>query len=89
MLTRSFAGFAALASLGQFLNSALAQGEQSGEIIAAHIRQQGFRCESPVSAQHEVQVSRPNEQVWLLRCANGAYRVTLVPDLQARVEPLN
>jgi hypothetical protein len=67
----------------------MAQQEKPGEIIAAQIRTQGYRCDDPVQAQHDAQLSRPNEQLWLLRCANATYRVRLVPDLAARVERLN
>lgn len=67
---------------------ALAQGEQPAEIIAAHVRTQGYECREPRSARHEAQLSRPNAQVWLLECANATYRITLVPDLQAKVERL-
>lgn len=63
--------------------------EQPAEIIAAHIRVQGYACDQPKSARHEAGLSRPNEQVWILECANATYRVTLVPDLKAKVERLN
>ena len=52
------------------------------------MRTQGYECREPRSARHEAQLSRPNAQVWLLECANATYRITLVPDLQAKVERL-
>jgi hypothetical protein len=63
--------------------------ENPAEIIAAHIRTQGYRCNQPKGAEHQLGVSRPNEQVWILQCESGAYRVRLVPDLAAQVERLN
>lgn len=67
----------------------VASQEQAAEIIASHIRVQGYTCTNPKSAKHEVGQSRPNEQVWILTCDDAVYRVTLVPDLRARVERLN
>jgi hypothetical protein len=59
--------------------------EKPAEIIAAHIRMQGYACDKALSAQRNRKASRPNETVWLLRCSNGIYNVTLVPDLAAKV----
>ena len=56
------------------------------EIIAAHIRMQGFACENALSAERDGKASKPNETVWTLRCSNGTYRVRLVPDMAAHVE---
>jgi hypothetical protein len=64
--------------------TAVAQ-EKPAEIIAAHIRMQGYTCEKALSAQRNRKASRPDETVWLLRCSNGVYNVTLVPDLAAKV----
>lgn len=66
-----------------------AQQENAGGIIAAQIRMQGFACDNPTRAEHEMHASRPNAQVWVLRCANATYRVRLTPDMAARVERLN
>jgi hypothetical protein len=65
-----------------------AQLEGPAQTIAAQIRMQGFRCDDPRDAQHEKQLSRPNEQVWVLRCGNATYRITMIPDMAARVERL-
>jgi hypothetical protein len=62
--------------------------EKPAEIIAAHIRTQGYACENPLGAQRDRKASKPNETVWTLRCSNGTYRVRLVPDMAASVEPL-
>jgi hypothetical protein len=55
-------------------------------IISDQIRKQGYPCDEPRQAERDQQASRPNEAVWILRCGNVAYRVTLVPDMAARVE---
>jgi hypothetical protein len=55
-------------------------------IISDHIRRQGYSCDEPRQAEYDRAVSRPNEAVWVLRCGNAAYRVTLIPDMAARVE---
>ena len=60
--------------------------EKPAEIIAAHIRTQGYACENALGALRNRKASRPNETVWTLRCSNGTYRVTLVPDMAAHVE---
>ena len=68
----------------------LAQGgvESAEEIIAAQIRSQGFECANPTGAERDPEQSRPDEPVWLLHCENQSYRVRLIPDQAAKVEPL-
>ncbi len=55
-------------------------------IIAAHIRMQGYTCDEPRRAERDAQASKPNETVWTLDCGNATYRVTLVPNMAARIE---
>lgn len=59
------------------------------DIIADHIRQQGYKCDSPQSAKRDPDASRPDEEVWLVTCEDASYRVRLVPDLAAKVEPID
>ena len=56
------------------------------DIIAAQIRNQGYPCDSPQSAERERAGSTANQAVWMLRCKNASYRVTLIPNLAAKVE---
>lgn len=63
--------------------------EPTPDLLASQIRDQGFTCDKPKSAQHEAKQSRPNEEVWILACENDTYRMTIVPDLAAKVEKLN
>ena len=60
--------------------------ETPPEIIAAHIRQQGYACEKALSAQRDPKASKADEPMWTLRCSNATYRVRLVPDMAAKVE---
>src|SRR5262245_28017073 len=57
-------------------------------IISDHIRRQGYTCDEPRQAERDRPASRPNLTVWILTCANATYRVTLIPDMAARVERL-
>jgi len=66
----------------------VAQPEMPADSIAAQIRLQGHRCEAPLSATRNTELSRPNEAVWVLKCANATYRVRLMPNMAAGVERL-
>ena len=55
---------------------------------AAQIRDQGYRCNTPLSANKDVRRSRPDEAAWVLRCKDATYRLRLVPDMAARVQRL-
>jgi len=81
-----FTAITALAEGGSYPASAQ---EEPTNIIADQIRAQGYRCDSPQSAQRDLQASRPDEAVWILQCESGSYRVRLVPDLAAKVEQIN
>ncbi len=65
-----------------------AQEESPKDIIAAHVRLQGFKCDAPKSARRDPRASRPDEAVWLLACENARYRVRLVPNMADFIEPL-
>jgi len=60
--------------------------EEPKDIIAAQIRSQGYACNSTQSAERDAEASTANEAVWMLRCQNASYRVTLIPNLAAKVE---
>jgi hypothetical protein len=63
--------------------------ETSAEIIAAHIRQQGYACRDALNARRDGGRSKPNEQVWLLNCGDRRYRVRLTPDMGSQVQRLD
>jgi hypothetical protein len=56
--------------------------------LAAQIRTQGFACDKPLGATRDAKRSRPDYAVWVLKCSNGAYRVSRFPDMAAKVQPL-
>ena len=57
-------------------------------MLAAQIRTQGFTCEKPLGAKKNTKASRPDRDVWVLKCNNAMYKVTRAPDMAAKVEPL-
>ncbi|MBM6582232.1 hypothetical protein ILT44_18680 [Microvirga sp. BT689] len=59
------------------------------ETLAAQLRLQGHRCDEPVTAQRDAQLSKPDETVWNVRCGNASYRMRLTPDMSARIEKLD
>jgi hypothetical protein len=61
---------------------------QAASDLAAQVRTQGFPCDKPQSAERNNNASRPNEEVWTLTCENGSYRMTVVPDMAAKIEKL-
>jgi hypothetical protein len=63
--------------------------ESPKDDIAAQIRAQGYACDQPQSAMRDAQASKPDEEVWLLRCEGASYRVRLIPDMAAQVERIN
>ena len=82
-------GLAAVAAVVLMVPARPCSAQQtSADGIAAQIRAQGYRCDVPVSAERDPALSRPDEAVWILKCQNASYRVRLIPDLAARVEPL-
>jgi hypothetical protein len=66
--------------------SSQAQPETPTEIIASQLRRQGFPCTSPKPAVQDRKHSMPNATIWRVQCDEGSYRITLVPNLAARVE---
>lgn len=62
--------------------------ESPKDIIAAHLRLQGYACDTPKSARRDRRASRPDEAVWMIDCRNARYRVRLVPNMADVIEPL-
>ncbi len=60
---------------------------EAGALIAAQVRQQGFACAEPATAVRDPSVE--GDAVWLLDCADAKYRVRLVPDQAAVIEPMD
>ena len=58
-------------------------------ILADQVREQGHRCDEPASAEPDAARSRADERAWIVKCANASYKVRLIPDMGAVIEPLN
>ena len=58
------------------------------DMLAAQIRIQGHTCDKAVSAVQDKKRSRPDHDVWVLKCSNAVYRISRAPDLAAKVELL-
>jgi hypothetical protein len=69
--------------------AALAAEETPIDVLAARVREQGHTCDKPQSAQRENKESAPNAVVWVLKCENESYRLTLIPDMASKVEKLS
>jgi hypothetical protein len=77
----------AFAVAAVLLGGPMAQAQEiPAQDLAAPLRVQGYRCDEPVTAQRDAQLSSPDEAVWNLRCRNASYRMRLIPDLAARIE---
>jgi hypothetical protein len=83
--------FAAIALLTAVAGPSVADDEleKAKNIIAAQIRDQGYKCDKASGAVRDAEASKPDEAVWLLTCEDASYRVRLVPDMAARVERLS
>lgn len=68
--------------------AARAAEETPAAVLATHVRMQGYACDKALSAVRDANRSKPDQAVWVLKCANAAYRMRLIPDRAAIVEPL-
>jgi hypothetical protein len=67
---------------------AQAAGETPRDMLAAQIRTQGVACDKPLSAVRDAKRSKPDHEVWVLKCSNATYRISRIPDMAAKVERL-
>ncbi|MDB5611294.1 MAG: hypothetical protein JWP25_8194 [Bradyrhizobium sp.] len=67
---------------------AQAAGETPRNMLAAQIRMQGVACDKPLSAVRDAKHSKPDHDVWVLKCSNATYRISRFPDMAAKVERL-
>ena len=78
-----------LMTLGLSSQLAIAEDVESPkDDIAAQIRAQGYACDQPQSATRDPQASRPDEEVWLLRCEGRAIVFVLYPTWRRRLNEL-
>jgi hypothetical protein len=76
----------ALLMLGSLVTSASAETPQ--DAIAAQVRIQGVACGKALSARQLKKQSKPDHEVWILKCDNATYRVSRYPDRGAMIEQL-
>jgi hypothetical protein len=57
-------------------------------MLAAQIRMQGVACDKPLRAVRDAKRSKPDHEVWVLKCSNATYRISRFPDMAAKVERL-
>src|SRR5262249_41398076 len=55
--------------------------EQTKNVLAAQLRDQGYECDQPKSAERDIQASKPDEEVWIVQCEHSKYRMRLHPDM--------
>jgi hypothetical protein len=79
----------ALLGAGSIAVAAQAQGEDPKNILAAQLRDQGYDCDEPKSAERDVRASKPDEEVWIVQCEHSKYRMRLDPDMAAKVERID
>ena len=96
VLLASGAGFFSIVSIlivdgsggGLIGSRAQAAGETPQDVLAAQIRIRGVACDQPLSAVRDAKRSKPDHEVWVLKCSNATYRVSRFPDMAAKVERL-
>jgi hypothetical protein len=62
----------------RFFRRAVAQTPR--EDLAAQIREQGYRCGTPLNAKKDIRRSKPDQAVWILKCKAATFRIRLNPD---------
>ena len=74
-------------SLAGGLTGSVAQAQETVQsMLAAQIRLQGFTCDKTLGATKDAKRSKPDHEVWVLKCSNATYRVGRAPDMAAKVE---
>src|SRR5262249_40089064 len=66
----------------------MAAAETPQDMLAAQVRIQGIACGKALAARQDRKRSRPDYEVWTLKCDNATYRVSRYPDMGAKVERL-
>jgi len=70
------------------LEAARAVDESPKDVLAAQIRSQGVVCNKALRATRDAKRSKPDHEVWVLKCDNATYRIGRYPDLAAKIERL-
>jgi hypothetical protein len=78
----------ALASASEpFMRAADAETAQG--VLAVQIRSQGLVCDKPQQATRDAKLSKPDYDVWVLKCENATYRLGRYPNLPLKIEKLS
>ena len=90
MITRAFIQISALAGViaGLSPGASAQQDSEAIQVVADAVRSQVYACAEPSAVQRDEALSRPDLPVWVLTCEGGRYQVELVPDMKARVTPI-
>jgi hypothetical protein len=59
------------------------------EVLADQLRSQAYPCDRVLSTEQDVEASKRDEAVWVVKCTNGNYRMRLIPGMAAKVERIN
>ncbi len=62
--------------------------QTAAQDLAIKVRSQGYECMDPVTATRDVHLSKPDSEVWVLKCRNAIYRAMLHPDMAADITRL-
>ena len=57
--------------------------------LAVQIRAQGHVCDKPQQATRDSKLSKPDYDVWVVKCENASYRLGRYPNLPANIEKLS
>ena len=66
-----------------------ATGRLSPHTPVAAVRQRGYTCLRPEAVEHDPKHSEPDRKAWIIRCANGTFRVKFMGDTGAQVTRLD
>ena len=61
---------------------------EAAKVAAETVRDRGFPCAEPISAQRDQGQAKPDEVVWLLVCRDGRYRVRFMGEMPAKIDRL-
>jgi hypothetical protein len=75
--------------VGTVLFPAHAAEETTADMLADHVRRQGYRCDTALSAVRDAERSKPDEPVWVLKCTNVTYRLTVIADMAWKIERID
>jgi hypothetical protein len=83
-----FIRFASGVLLVSGLSGSAAVAQTVQNVLAAQIRTQGYTCDQTLGAKKDTKRSKPDHEVWVLRCSNATFRISRAPDMAAKVEVL-